>query len=88
MNNLLSYCGLIDAKIRASDKYLRVCYLILHSLLENLTTHIAITSGEKITHVSFVGREDISFFLFFSILKNVMTITLHKHLVEQIFDTN
>ena len=24
MNNLLSYCGLIDAKIRASDKYLPV----------------------------------------------------------------
>ena len=22
MNNLLSYCGLVDAKIRASDKYL------------------------------------------------------------------
>ena len=25
MNNLLSYCGLVDAKIRASDKYLPVC---------------------------------------------------------------
>ena len=24
MNNLLSYCGLIDAKIRASDKYLLI----------------------------------------------------------------
>jgi hypothetical protein len=24
MNNLLSYCGLVDAKIRASDKYLPV----------------------------------------------------------------
>ena len=25
MNNLLSYCGLVDAKIRASDKDLPVC---------------------------------------------------------------
>ena len=24
MNNLLSYCGFVDAKIRASDKYLPV----------------------------------------------------------------
>ena len=24
MNNLLSYCGLVDAKIRASDNYLPV----------------------------------------------------------------
>ncbi len=29
MNNLLSYCGLIDAKIRASDKDLPVNYVIL-----------------------------------------------------------
>ena len=26
MNNLSSYCGLVDAKIRASDKYLPVLY--------------------------------------------------------------
>ena len=26
MNNLLSYCGLVDAKIRASDKNLSVPY--------------------------------------------------------------
>ena len=28
MNNLLSYCGLIDAKIRASDKDLPVNFII------------------------------------------------------------
>ena len=27
MNNLSSYCGLVDAKIRASDKDLPVCLL-------------------------------------------------------------
>ena len=27
MNNLLSYCGLVDAKIRASDKDLPVQYM-------------------------------------------------------------
>ena len=29
MNNLLSYCGLIDAKIRASDKDLPVHMMVL-----------------------------------------------------------
>ena len=29
MNNLLSYCGLVDAKIRASDKDLPVTFLTL-----------------------------------------------------------
>ena len=28
MNNLLSYCGLVDAKIRASDKDLLVIFII------------------------------------------------------------
>ena len=30
MNNLLSYCGLVDAKIRASDKELPVRLIILY----------------------------------------------------------
>ena len=36
MNNLLSYCGLVDAKIRASDKDLPV-----------LTTHIFAVCEDK-----------------------------------------
>ena len=31
MNNLLSYCGLVDAKIRASDKDLPVNHTIRHN---------------------------------------------------------
>ena len=36
MNNLLSYCGLIDAKIKASDKDLPV--LSIDTLTDNETT--------------------------------------------------
>ena len=37
MNNLLSYCGLVDAKIRASDKDLPVDILILgREAIDNL----------------------------------------------------
>jgi hypothetical protein len=42
MNNLLSYCGLVDAKIRASDKDLPV-----HRISQNLTS---ITQGAKSEH--------------------------------------
>ena len=31
MNNLSSYCGLVDAKIRASDKYLPVSRVMVFS---------------------------------------------------------
>ena len=31
MNNLSSYCGLVDAKIRASDKYLPVQKMFEHT---------------------------------------------------------
>ena len=36
MNNLLSYCGLVDAKIRASDKDLPVPLSVLSSIKEFL----------------------------------------------------
>ena len=39
MNNLSSYCGLVDAKIRASDKDLPVIWL------EILMIHLAYRSG-------------------------------------------
>ena len=38
MNNLLSYCGLVDAKIRASDKDLPVRYHIFFDI--NKTSNI------------------------------------------------
>ena len=34
MSNLLSYCGLVDAKIRASDKDLPLALLVDHILSE------------------------------------------------------
>ena len=33
MSNLLSYCGLVDAKIRASDKYLPVSNAASHMMV-------------------------------------------------------
>ena len=38
MNNLLSYCGLVDPRISASDKDLPVCYL--KYLLNNFQVRI------------------------------------------------
>ena len=38
MNNLLSYCGLIDAKIRASDKDLPVRESNLRAYCPNINT--------------------------------------------------
>ena len=37
MNVMLSYCGLVDAKIRASDKDLPVKVAKIHSLLTSFT---------------------------------------------------
>ena len=39
MNNLLTYCGLVDAKIRATDKDLPVLYWSWFSKLPTLFTH-------------------------------------------------
>ena len=36
MNNLLLYCGLVDAKIRASDKDLPVLFQYLQVPLDNM----------------------------------------------------
>ena len=40
MNSLLSYCGLVDAKIRASDKDLPVNQILptLHEIYQNVNS--------------------------------------------------
>ena len=41
MNNLLSYCGLVDAKIRASDKDLPVpMYIVFRGVNEHLYNYV------------------------------------------------
>ena len=46
MNNLLSYCGLVDARIRASDKDLPVASLGGHCLVGWLSIGANLTLGK------------------------------------------
>ena len=52
MNNLSSYCGLVDAKIRASDKYLPVPSKIISThcaLAQN--NHYAAHSAPRVMYL-------------------------------------
>ena len=53
MNNLLSYCGLVDAKIRASDKDLPV-QLFQKELTEMLPPDAHLKASNKV-HISLTG---------------------------------
>ena len=44
MNNLLSYCGLVDAKIRASDKDLPVSLIVIVNQKKNFYYADTLTS--------------------------------------------
>ena len=50
MNNLLSYCGLVDARISASDKYLPVREKFIHTQSVNniIPVFIALTAAPRV----------------------------------------
>ena len=52
MNNLSSYCGLVDAKIRASDKDLHVTNRT--TFMSNFTIKMALLSLEQLLRGVFV----------------------------------
>ena len=41
MNNLLSYCGLVDVRINASDKDLPVWFVATCSMFKNLDSNVS-----------------------------------------------
>ena len=55
MNNLSSYCGLVDAKIRASDKDLPVFAEVSSTEIELLISSVAVMSLRR-TRGPFQGR--------------------------------
>ena len=51
MNNLLSYCGLTDARIRASEKDLPVKALMKNSTLLKLTLDSNLFSAKSVVNI-------------------------------------
>ena len=73
MNNLSSYCGLVDARISASDKYLPVCctYNIL-DFLDFSPDYFAINvSLRKL--LTYINCDFLSYINLFDELENVLT---------------
>ena len=66
MNNLLSYCGLVDAKIRASDKDLPV-----HSKLDTYSIFIFHDFQDLESEIAFVKTRYIPVFIFFETPSNL-----------------
>ena len=75
MNNLLSYCGLVDSKIRAPDKDLPVPLSVLSSmkvflgagkLSENLFVGVFSVSSESIGLLVLISSPERFYFLILS----------------------
>ena len=56
MNNLPTYCGLVDAKIRASDKDLPVQYTYFTQLTDRLMHYISLISFSTSFHLVLDGK--------------------------------